>query len=171
MNRPRVTIAGMMTVVLILGVGFAALRYSTIYWASGVFTLVVLLLSVATLGSIACRGRARATWAGFAVFGWIYFGTTFIAWPNSNGVTAPPYLTQALLESHPPAASDEKVLIYDSAPTGIRFSETPTFVGFTGRVINLLHFRCIGHSLAAVLFGLVGAALGRFFATRTQPEA
>jgi hypothetical protein len=37
---------------------------------------------------------------------------------------------------------------------------------FAGRVVNSLHFRRIGHMLAAIVFGLLGALLGTLFSAR-----
>ena len=36
------------------------------------------------------------------------------------------------------------------------------------RVVNLLHFRRIGHALAAIAFGLVGALVGAIFSARSK---
>src|SRR5262249_4779035 len=72
MSRLRFTIAQAMALVLLAGIGFAALRSASVLWASAVFTLTVTVLSAALLAAMARRGRARMTWAGFALFGWIY---------------------------------------------------------------------------------------------------
>src|SRR5690349_14196326 len=87
-----------MAIVLLVGVGVAALRSASVLWSSAVFTLAVAVLSGAVLGAIARRGRSRMTWAGFALFGWIYLGTTFGPWADGNGVTPPPYVTRWLLD-------------------------------------------------------------------------
>jgi hypothetical protein len=94
MTRYRFTLAQLMAIVLFTGFGFAALRSASVLWASAVFTLTVAVLSVAVLGAMARRGGARMTWAGFALFGWVYLGTTFGPWAAVHGVTAPPYATR-----------------------------------------------------------------------------
>ena len=94
MTRLRFTLAQLMATVIFIGLGFAAIRSASLLWASAVFTLTVVVLSAAILGAMARRGRARMTWAGFALFGWIYLGTTFGPWATVNGVTAPPYVTR-----------------------------------------------------------------------------
>jgi hypothetical protein len=98
MTRLRFTLAQLMAAVIFIGLGFAALRSTSLLWASAVFTLTVAVLSAAILGAMARRGRARMTWAGFALFGWIYFGTTFGPWADGNGVKAPPYVTRWVLD-------------------------------------------------------------------------
>ena len=98
MTRLRFTLAQLMAAVIFIGLGFAALRSASLLWASAVFTLTVAVLSAAILGAMARRGRARMTWAGFALFGWVYLGTTFGPWADGNGVTAPPYVTRWVLD-------------------------------------------------------------------------
>src|SRR3954452_9635550 len=98
MTRPRFSLAQSMAIVLLIGVGIAALQSASVLWASAVFTLTVAVLSAAILGAMARRGRTRITWAGFALFGWIYLGTTFGPWADGNGVTAPPYVTRWALD-------------------------------------------------------------------------
>jgi hypothetical protein len=46
------------------------------------------------------------------------------------------------------------------------FSTAP----FTGRHVNLLHFRRIGHTLAAIIFALLGSVVGALFASRRPAE-
>src|SRR2546423_1907622 len=98
MTRLRFTLAQLMAAVVFIGLGFAALRSASVLWASAVFTLTVAVLSAAILGAMGRRGRARMTWAGFALFGWVYLGTTFGPWADGNGVKAPPYVTKWLFD-------------------------------------------------------------------------
>jgi hypothetical protein len=160
--RVRVTILGLMAAVGLVAVGFAALRNASALWASGLFTLAVALLSAAVLGAIAGRGRARMAWAGFAVFGWVYLGLSFGVASASHGVTPPPLLTKALLDRFPDAALGRGLLYIDTGSPGEGFDPTPQPAG--GTVIDLVHFRRIGQTLGALLFGLVGAGVGRLFA-------
>ena len=74
MTRYRFTLAQSMAIVLLIGVGLAAMRSASVLWSSTVFTLTVAVLSAAILGAMARRGRARMTWVGFALFGWVYLG-------------------------------------------------------------------------------------------------
>jgi hypothetical protein len=173
-----------MAVVLLIGVGLAALHSASVLWSSAVFTLTVAVLSAAVLGAMARRGRTRMTWAGFALFGWVYLGTTFGPWADVNGVKAPPYVTRWGLDYW-----DSKlwsVHRVDTGPSGeVLFSRFPTWGiggGMIGGVTSVgggprppaavplgltpdaFQFRRIGHCLAAILFGLVGAFLGRLIA-------
>ena len=164
MSRLRFTIAQAMALVLLTGIGFAALRSASILWASAVFTLTVVVLSAAILGAMARRGRARMTWAGFALFGWVYLGTAFGPWADGNGVKAPPYVTKWLFDfttSWPPWV--------DNGPSGeMLFTPPPPVLVPIAAFRSALQFRQVGHCLAAILFGLVGAGLGRFLAMRDE---
>jgi hypothetical protein len=108
---------------------------------------------------------------GFSFFGWLYFLMAFWLWPAPNGVSAPPFLTKALLDAVEPSLKTSEVMTVDPGPVGEMRTEPPPYVStkiggnmrparYTGRVINLLHYRRIGHMLAAIAFGLVGGLLG-----------
>jgi hypothetical protein len=170
--RLRCSIASLLAVILVCGIGLAALHEATLLWASALFTLAMGLLRAASLFSIVGGGRRRATWAGFAIFGWIYVLTTFWGWPAPNGVTAPPYLTKVLIDDYRPAQNNASVTWIDYGPQG-ETSPDPATISFrppSGRAVNRLHFRRIGHTLAAILCGIVGAVLGRSFAAAERRE-
>jgi hypothetical protein len=178
--RIRFSIAGLMASVLFLAIGFAALRAASLVWASAVFTLAVVLFAAAILATATCRGPSRIAWMGFAVFGWTYLLATFWLWPAPNGVTAPPFLTKVFLDSFQPPLHTANVTTIDPGPTGetsieIRPNVATTVPGtanlmtmtpFSGRVINLLHYRRIGHTLVAIVLGLFGALLGALLSAR-----
>jgi hypothetical protein len=165
MNRFRFSLAQSMAIVLLVGVGLAALRSSSVLWSRTVFTLTVGVLSAAILGAMACRGRARMTWAGFALFGWIYLGTTFGPWADVNGVKAPPYVTRWGLD-YWDAMRGYGGRIETGPPGEVLFSQVPPIAGKAS--FDAFQFRRIGHCLAASLFGLVGAALGRLAAAEND---
>jgi len=74
MNRIRFTIASQLVVVLLVAVGFAALRETSDLWDGGVFTLALAVLLVSILFAVHRTGSERAFWLGFALFGWGYLG-------------------------------------------------------------------------------------------------
>jgi hypothetical protein len=160
MTRLRFTLAQLMAAVVFIGLGFAALRSASLLWASAVFTLTVAVLSMAVLGAMARRGRARMPWVGFALFGWIYLGTAFGPWADANGVGAPPYVTRWVLD-YWDAAKRGPVSRMDLLPGEVLFSPFPP-------VLNPRHFLRVGHCLAALLFGLVGAVSGRLLAVKDE---
>jgi hypothetical protein len=93
MKRLRLSIGGMMSLVLVAGFGAAALANATPIWASITFALALAVLLGATLGAIAHRGARRVAWMGFAAFGWTYLVLAFGPLAVANGVTAPPFPT------------------------------------------------------------------------------
>jgi hypothetical protein len=87
MRRFRFRIGTLLTLIIVLGVGFAALRESNDTWDSGVFTLVLGALLVSTLLTIHRAGERRAFWLGFALFGAAYLGLSLIPSIDSRLIT------------------------------------------------------------------------------------
>jgi hypothetical protein len=172
--RPRLTILGMMALIGLAGVGLVGLRSATPLWASAVFSLTVAALTAATIG--AALGRRDCV--GFAIAGWAYMLAVFGLWPESNGVTAPPVLTKALMDYFQPDTNTPAVMTIDPGPRGELATEVKQVVvlpgvpgltrlgPFTGRVINRLHYRRIGHCLAAIVCGLLGCLVATAFSAR-----
>jgi hypothetical protein len=97
MGRLRFTLAQLMAVVIFIALGFGALKNADMFWASAIYTLAFLMLSVAALGALARTGRARLVWAGFAVFGWARFffaGQPLSQFNYFNLIPAPGLLTE-----------------------------------------------------------------------------
>jgi hypothetical protein len=81
-----------------------------------------------------------------------------------------------------PSLNTTSVMTTDPGPTGEISPEPPPIVAtpapgsstlvsmapFAGRVVNRLHYRRIGHTLAAIVFGLLGALLGTLYAARSE---
>lgn len=175
MKRFRVSVAGLMGIVVLAAVGFAALRNPTIVWASGLFTLTVVILCSAVLGAIAVRGPARLTWAGVAVFGWVYLGIAFGIGSEGNGATPPPFLIQALGDYMRDSQSATWMAQINSRPLGERFLEAPMITGNLGgggtkpvtvTMINWINLRRVVHTLGTMSFALLGALVGHIFAAR-----
>ena len=149
MSRLRFTLAQLMTIVLFIGFGFAALRNPNEFWMSATYTLAFLMISVAPLGALARKGRDRMAWAGFAVFGWARLL-----------VGALPYLTDHAYGQIP-------------SPKLLGFAYLmPSFLtragGLFPRGYSPDHARVLA-SLEIILFGLVGAIVGRLMAGRDEP--
>ena len=76
MTRPRWKISDLMLLIVAAGIVLAGYRT---FWEPGRSNYVLLLavyLAVLTTGTLASRNlraRWRKGWAGYAVFGWIYF--------------------------------------------------------------------------------------------------
>jgi hypothetical protein len=78
MRHFRYHIGGLLILVLLSGVGFAALREANDLWDSGIFSLTTGALLVSVLLALHRVETKRAFWVGFALFGWGYFGLTSI---------------------------------------------------------------------------------------------
>jgi hypothetical protein len=78
MRKLRFSIASLLLLILVLGVGFAALRESNDLWQSGLFTALLAILLLASLLAVHRRESERAYWLGFALCGWIYLGLTLV---------------------------------------------------------------------------------------------
>src|SRR5262245_38884415 len=69
-----------MGIVIVGGLGMAALKIATVFWTNAAATLVLLLLLTGVAGAIFSRGDDRAYWSGFALFGWVYLGLVNWTW-------------------------------------------------------------------------------------------
>jgi hypothetical protein len=87
MRRLRFNIASLLCVILILGVGFAALRESSDLWESGVFTRTLAALLISILLAVHRTDSRRAFWLGFALFGWTYLGLSLVPSTESRLMT------------------------------------------------------------------------------------
>ena len=72
----RISILGLMGVVVAAGLGLAALRDANELWAGLVLLADLAAVGTALLGVVYRRGRERAWWLGFALFGGGYLALT-----------------------------------------------------------------------------------------------
>jgi hypothetical protein len=135
-----------MAFVLFVAFAIAALRNANELWASATFTFALLAISAALFGAIARKGRARMPWAGFAVFGWASLITGLSPPPAIGGS---PRLTPDLLFTF---ACEE---LYNYISTNSTFR---------------MEYLEISRSLEIILFGVVGAFLGRLLAVKEDPS-
>jgi hypothetical protein len=167
MPRIRLSLAWLMILVGFTAVGFAALHDPSVLWASAVFTVDVAAVCGALVGGLLLRGRDRARAVGFAVFAGSYLLLVFGLFPTENGVSAPPVVTRAALDVfrqwQEPLVTNKNVVVADKLPRG----EGVTGIAAARNTWNWLNHRRIGHGLAALLFGLMGACLGGWCTRRT----
>ena len=72
MRRLKITIGGLMALIVAIAAGFAALHQQTRLWASIWFSATFISLTIAMLGALFRRGSARAFRTGFALCGGLY---------------------------------------------------------------------------------------------------
>jgi hypothetical protein len=187
MPKLRFNIASLLGVILVFGIGFAALRESSDLWESGVLTLMIGVLLISILLAVHRTESRRAFWLGFALFGWAYMGLTFMPSVESRLVT-----TRALhyLDSKLPGRA---MVIYSNRGTGsgtgnnqvysiavtagwtqlatssqgqVRLWNAATgklLGGWSGTTENFVR---IGHSLLAVVSALLGGWLSKYLDTK-----
>src|SRR4051794_21139309 len=82
----RVSILGMMAIIVATAMAFAALRSASDLWFSTTSTFCTVLLLVALIAARFRRGSERAFWFGFAVFGWGFFRLGLGPWASESAV-------------------------------------------------------------------------------------
>jgi hypothetical protein len=87
MRKLRFNIANLLVIILVLGVGFAALRESSALWESGIFTVTLGILLLSILLAVHRSESKRAFWLGFALFGWAYMGLALVPSIESRLIT------------------------------------------------------------------------------------
>jgi len=87
MRRLRFNIAGLLGIILILGVDLGALRESDDLWESGIFSLTLGILLTSILLAVHRTESRRAFWIGFALFRWTYLGLSLASSIESRLIT------------------------------------------------------------------------------------
>ena len=153
-----------MAFIVLVAVGFAALKNPTEPVASSTFTLTMVMLLLALVGVGFRRGDKQLFWAGFATFGW---GT--LAFDLATGALIPPRLFSSLLIAHltrvMPAPGTSNIQM------NVSFTVTTLTGSNTGsNPFAFEPFFQIGHSMAVLMVALLGTMLVRIFARREDRQ-
>jgi len=139
MGMTRFRFGAFMTTVIYIAVGLATFRSDhRLLWESVVYTLTFILIAASSVMACCGCGRERRFWAGFALFAGAYFVVEFGRLPETDSIR-PYLLTTGLLRE-----------LYENTRNIVRY-----------RYYEAHRFLVVGHSVMAVLFGLVGAVLAR----------
>jgi hypothetical protein len=149
----RFTIAQSMAMVLYVGFGFAALRNADDLWASATFTLAIAMVSLAFVGAFVRKGKARAIWSGCAVFGLAYL---LIGLSPELNAPDPWYYGYTTGQRPTP------VLLIQLGLHRLQPHVNPAVPGAAGSI----PYDQVSYSLGIVLFGFIGATLGRRVAVK-----
>jgi hypothetical protein len=151
MRGLRLSIAGLMSIVLATALGFAALRNGSAASAGGLFLATQATLALASVGALCRRGEKRAWWIGFALFGWIYLVCSFA--PHDRWPKMP---TQLVLDE-----------IY-ARIHGVPVWFSPNAAAFEGLAFPIWH--CLWTLLAAAFGGFIARTLfGALEARQKEP--
>lgn len=216
---PRFTIGGLLALIVLSGVAFAAFRSPTPLWANAFYTTALVMLMAAVLNVIFARGARQRFWVGYLVCGGGYFLVCFLPalkddmplrlvttpaleWLHARTVPAPsqtrqintiwvtaaqgvtttanstPIAIDLDVSGQPSTAIANQVGVNRNATLSYRLTsagpnslaawtavEPPDGVGLGLGNITLqtsLSYRRLGHSLFAVLFGVVGGLMARW---------
>ena len=111
MRRFRFHLGTLVILVLVLGVGFAALRESNEIWDSSIFSITLGVLLISILLAIHRTEKRRAFWLGFALFGAAYLGLSLVPSIESRLITTK---VLAYLDSKVPRSIPRSVALYDT---------------------------------------------------------
>jgi hypothetical protein len=148
MTWSRFTIAQLMTLILLVGFGFAALRNAYQLWASATHTIAIISILAALLFAFANKGKARMTSAGFAIFGSAYFLISLFPARLGGSLVSVRIPSPSLMIEW--GTEYLQPYIHPSPPL------TPEW----------FHYEQVSHSLGIILFGLIGAIIGRLVVPR-----
>jgi hypothetical protein len=161
--RFRISIRGLVALILLVGFGLAALRGASLGWATASILLAVVALATATLGAIVGRGTGRASWIGFAVFGWIYFLLHFgpaAEWKKGYGVAHFTTWTidELVLPRIAPELAEGLSIGGEEEFIRLRSGQSGSFVWTSS------------HALISILLGLLGAAIAPVLAPQAEAK-
>ena len=87
MRSIRFAISSLLAIILVLGVGIAALRESYEIWESSLFAFTIGVLLISILLAVHRTEKRRAFWLGFAFFGSAYLGLSLVPSNESRRIT------------------------------------------------------------------------------------
>jgi len=186
MKRFRFHLGTLVILILILGVGFAALRESNETWDSIIFSITLGVLLISVLLAIHRTEKRRAFWLGFTLFGSAYLGFSLVPSIESRLITtkALTFLDSKMPRSIPASVAGYDILIVNnSQPIALQvnkgngsvsdvnfvagskpwFPNLLTGQSLTGSNGTTESFVRIGHSFLALIAAIVGGQLSRFY--------
>ena len=167
----RFSLKWMLAAVALVGFGCVALYNANEAWAGAAMGLTTFVLLVALVG--ACHSNSRAFYTGACIFGWGYLILNYV--PPMHESIRPLAAMDALLDIvYEPMQRDVTVdtnalnidphiWLKTNSHVEVSFISGPTGVIYIYRMPIQKHFRAIGHSLFALIFAIIGGAVGQCF--------
>ena len=84
MHHPRVTIAQLILVIVVVAIGLAAIRSGSPAWSGAMLSITFFAMICSLLGIALGRGTRRVYWSGFATLGWSYLLLIYVPWLHEN---------------------------------------------------------------------------------------
>jgi hypothetical protein len=181
----RVSIRGLMVMIVLWGAALAALRFPTPLWANVWYSLTVASLTLAVPAAIYRRGQARAFWVGYAACGWVYFVFALAPWLQGEGGFQ--FVSTTILDLLAPrlVQKDDLLRTYGAGfrpqyaptqPTPWQVWNLPEFppenpwhrVGYVTVISPGIYLR-IGHAFFCILIAHLGGLIVRYLATTCPP--
>jgi hypothetical protein len=156
MKCRRLSIAGLMALILFAAVAFASLKHPSSLLASALFTADAIVMCVAVMGAAFHPGHRRRPWAGFALFGGVYLGSAF-AWPSLGPPAILPAWGLAYLDTQISTSGPKVAVGYYEPYTLLSFPTIPEI-----NPASVPRFQ-IGHTLMALVAGAFGAGIALCF--------
>jgi hypothetical protein len=194
----RLSIRSLMAFIVAAAVSLAALRNANELWAGMLLIVALAAVGFALMGAAILRGKERHWWAGFAFFGGAYLALTVGPWlgntfrPQLGTTHLLDRLQQLMFLSGPqalraiPQSPSELILQQmetelEQAKRVTRSPDTDPTVRVLTRKLQALQgqlaankttedFHGVGHSLFAILAGLVGGSAAGWLYVRRQGE-
>jgi hypothetical protein len=140
MRIPRVSLAGLMALVLLAAVVSAILAFAINLQVRPLLTLTIGVLTIATAGILIRHGALRALCVGFALFGWSYFVAAFRS----------PQSCLSLPTTRP------LIYLYEAVVSNPAINKPDDVISI---VLLLNDFLQVAHSLVALVLSFVGLLL------------
>jgi hypothetical protein len=172
------SIRTLMAVVIIVATGLAALKNANGVWVEGLMLMPLAALAATVLGALLQRGRERVWCLGFALAGGSYLALALVPWlrdtirPQLGTTHFLDYVYAELigpLRNQQVTAGVQAIVtsglaVLDSGG-GSANARAPSLRPryFVRGIANYDHFQRVGHSLFALLAGLLGAKVGAWF--------
>jgi hypothetical protein len=195
----RLSIRSLMAFIVAAAVGLAALRNANELWAGMLLLVALAAVGFALMGAAILRGKERYWWAGFAFFGGAYLALSVGPWlsdtfrPQLGTTHLLDHLQQLMFASGPQALRAVQVrslsLQAQKLETELaRVARNPDADPAVQVLMMKLQaaqgqlaanktaaphtedFHSVGHSLFAILAGLVGGAAARWLYVRREGE-
>jgi hypothetical protein len=146
--------------------GFGALREAGDLLASALFTVTMGLLGLASLAAAVDRGPSRPRFAGFALLGGAYATLAFGPWFSSH---VRPMLPTTWAIDHIPQPSigilecpdDNTIIPGEGQLSYVINTSWPRPTPIPAPLLIMNYRQWIGHSLFALIAGLLGSLVGR----------